>query len=413
MSERLHIGYVLKQYPRLSETFVLNEILGVEATDVRVSVFSLRHATDGRFHPGVAAVRGDVHYLPSADKSAFLSAIRALPALYTDQLTAVLDFVDLLPADRRARTLLDAIEVADRVRTAGIDQLHAHFLTIAAHTAHIVHLLTGVPYTLTAHAKDIYRHSVDWTVTRRVADAAAAVVTVCDANVDHLANRLGPTATVKRVYNGLGRQRRPTALVDRSRHLVLGVGRLVEKKGFDLLIQAVARLCDHFPDARCVLVGDGDQRDSLETLAARLGVAGRVRFTGSLPQPQVAGWLRRAHLMAAPCRIGDDGNQDALPTVLLEALGAGLPAVATPIAGIPEIIDHGIEGLMIPPEDVDALTDALAELLRDDTRWAAMSTAGPAKLAAKFDRTDTIGELIGVFEAAATRSHPALAGVAG
>ncbi|MEP6299114.1 MAG: colanic acid biosynthesis glycosyltransferase WcaL, partial [Ilumatobacter sp.] len=134
MSDRLHVGYVLKQYPRLSETFVLNEILGVEQHDVEVSIFSLRHATEGRFHPDIASVRGDVHYLPVADKAAFLSAVRALPALDTDRLTEVFEFVDLLPADRRARVLLDAVDVADRVRATGIDHLHAHFLTVAAHT---------------------------------------------------------------------------------------------------------------------------------------------------------------------------------------------------------------------------------------------------------------------------------------
>ncbi len=406
MSDRLHVGYILKQYPRLSETFVLNEILGVEQADVQVSIFSLRHATEGRFHPDIASVRGDVHYLPTADKAAFLSAVRALPALNTDRLAAVLEFVDLLPADRRARLLLDAVDVADRVRVTGIDHLHAHFLTIAAHTAHIVHLLTGVPYTVTAHAKDIYRHTVDWSLAQRVARDAAAVITVCDANLEHLVMRLGPDVTVRRIYNGLGPQPSPADLSTRTRHLVVGVGRLVEKKGFDLLLRAVARLAPDLEELRCVLVGDGDQRCALETLACRLGIDDRVCFTGPLSQPQVATWLRRAHLMAAPCRVGDDGNQDALPTVLLEALGAGLPAVTTPIAGIPEIIEHGVEGLIIGEDDGDMLAVALAGLMSDDATWTAMSDCGPRKLAEKFDRESTIRDLVGVFEAATAGSRP-------
>ena len=412
MSEQLHVGYILKQYPRLSETFILSEILGVEQVDAQVTIFSLRHSTEGRFHPDIASVQGDVHYLPTADKAAFLSAVRALPELNTDQLAAVLDFVDLLPADRQARVLLDAVEVADRVRLAGVNHLHAHFLTIAAHTAHIVHLLTGVPYTVTAHAKDIYRHTVDWNLARQIAHHAAAVITVCDANLDHLGARLGPDATVHRIYNGLGPQQPPVGLADRTRHLVVGVGRLVEKKGFDLLLHAVARLARDVEDLRCVLVGDGDQRRSLEMLAKGLGIEDRVCFVGSLPQPRVAEWLRRAHVMAAPCRVGDDGNQDALPTVLLEALGAGLPAIATPIAGIPEIIESGVEGLVIPAGDVDALSVGMAALMNDDARWATMSAAGPRKLARRFDRAATIRDLVAVFESAATIARPTPVGAA-
>jgi colanic acid/amylovoran biosynthesis glycosyltransferase len=410
--ERLHVGYVLKQYPRLSETFILNEILGLEQAGVQVSIFSLRHATEGRFHPGIASVRGDVNYLPSADKAAFLAAVRALPDLNTDQLGAVLDFVDLLPPDRQARVLLDAVEVANRVRTSGIDHLHAHFLTIAAHTAHIVHLLTGVPYTVTAHAKDIYRHTVDWPVAERVARQATFIVTVCDANLRHLQTRL-PGARLTRIYNGLGPQQPPTDLADRTRHLVVGVGRLVEKKGFDILLHAVARLASDFADAQCVLVGDGDQRTALETLASTLGITDRVTFTGSLPQPQVAEWLRRAHVMAAPCRVGDDGNQDALPTVLIEALGAGLPAVATPIAGIPEIIEHGSAGLLVPENDAAALATGLAGVMTDDAIWSAMSTAGPEKLVARFDRDRTISDLVDVFDQTRASIAPRTVGVAG
>lgn len=413
MSDQLHVGYILKQYPRLSETFILNEILGVEEVGAHVTVFSLRHATEGRFHPNLASVRGDVHYLPDVDKAAFLSALRALPDLNTDQLAEVLDFVDLLPPERRARILLHAIEVADRVRVSRIDHLHAHFLTVAAQTAHIVHLLTGVPYTVTAHAKDIYRHTVDWNLAQRIARHATAVITVCDANLEHLVPRLGRDVTVRRIYNGLGPQQPPVRLAERTRHLVVGVGRLVEKKGFDVLLHAVALLADDLPDLRCVLVGDGDQRHALETLSYQLGIADRVCFTGSLPQPDVEKWLRRAHVMAAPCRVGDDGNQDALPTVLLEALGAGVPTIATPIAGIPEIIEHNVEGLVVPADDVGALAAGCAALMIDDVRWAELSSAGPKKLAKRFDRVATVRDLMAVFDSASTTAARMPIGLAG
>ncbi len=405
MSERtpsttapLHVGYILKQYPRLSETFVLNEILGLEASKVDVSIFSLRHATEGRFHPGVASVRGAVHYLASPDKAAFLEALRALPDLRVDRLNQVFDFIDLVPADRRARLALGAIEIAQRVNACDLDHLHAHFLTVAAQTAHLVHLLTGVPYSVTAHAKDIYRHSVDWDLATHIAGEAQAVVTVCDANLRYLGHRLdGCDVNLVRVYNGLGPQDLAPSRSGRAPGLVLGVGRLVEKKGFDLLLDAVAALRHDHPDLHCVIVGDGDQREELENQAVRLGIDALVTFTGPLPQNKVADWLRRAEILLAPCRIGRDGNQDALPTVLLEALAAGLPIVSTPVAGIPEIIDHGVEGVIVPCDDVGALAEATGSLLNDPVRRHEMSLAGSLKLVRCFDRRTTIRELIDTF----------------
>ncbi len=396
--DRLHVGYILKQYPRLSETFILNEILGLEANDLQVSIYSLRHATEGRFHPAVAAVNGVVHYLASPDKTAFLDALRVLPNLRAERLPEVLDFLDQLPADRRSRIALGAIEIAHHAQVGAVNHLHAHFLTVAAHTAHLVHLLTGIPYTVTAHAKDIYRHTVDWTTAARIAKDAAAVVTVCDANLTFLSHRLdGCDVNVVRIYNGLGPQDPPGLPAAREQGTVLGVGRLVEKKGFDLLLDAVAALVPGNPHLRAVIVGDGDQREALEAQAARLGILDRVTFTGPLPQNEVARWLRRAELLVAPCRIGADGNQDALPTVLLEALGAGLPAITTPVAGIPEIIDHDVEGLIVPCDDRAALSAAIGDLLADPTRRHQMSEAGPSKLARSFDRRDTIRDLIDTF----------------
>ncbi len=393
----LHVGYVLKQYPRLSETFILSEILGVEGIGSDVTVFSLRPPTEGRFHPELASVKADVHYSPAPEKAAFLDAVRSLPNLRIERLADVLAFVDRLPADRRARLVFDAIAVANQARISGVDHLHAHFLTVAAHTAHLVHLLTDIPYTVTAHAKDIYRHGVNWEIAARVGSHAAAVITVCDANLSYLQARLDGSGTrLERVYNGLGPQPDPTELEARTDGLILGVGRLVEKKGFDVLLDAFATIATTRPEAHCVLVGDGDCRSTLEAQAHRLGIADRVTFTGAQPQQIVADWLRRAHVMVAPCRVGEDGNQDALPTVLLEALGAGLPAVSTPVAGITEIIEHDREGLIVATDDVAATAGAITTLLDSSDRWRAMSVAGPRKLASRFDRDQTIRQLLDV-----------------
>lgn len=396
----LRIGYVLKQYPRLSETFILSELLGLEECGVELSIYSLRHATEGRFHPAIGEVKGSVHYLADTDKTAFLDAVRALPTLRLECLPDVFDFIDRLPPDRRPRLMFQAIEIARAAEAARLDHLHAHFLTVAAHTAYLVHLLTGLRFSVTAHAKDIYRHTVDWALAETIATAATAVVTVCDANLNHLTSRLGHSdANLIRIYNGLGPQEPPPTPGARVDELVLGVGRLVEKKGFDLLIDAIAILAPSRPRLRCVIVGDGDQRAALEQQVAANAIADRVTFTGAVPQNEVSGWLRRAQVLAAPCRVGTDGNQDALPTVLIEALGAGLPSISTAVAGIPEIITDGIEGMILDHDDSGALATALAELLGDPGRRASMATAGPAKLARRFDRRATIEQLINTFRA--------------
>ncbi len=224
-----HVGYILKQYPRLSETFILNEILGLERRGVQTTIFSLRHATEGRFHPSVAQVRGGVHYASELTRTTFLDTITALPGLATERLPEVLTFCDRLAPERRARTLINAIEVAARAIDDGVDHLHAHFLTVAAHTAHIVHILTGLPYTVTAHAKDIYRHTVDWTLAATIAAAAEAVVTVCDANLHYLSHRLdGTDVRLLRIYNGLDPQDPPPSDA-RTPGLVLG-GRAVGRE---------------------------------------------------------------------------------------------------------------------------------------------------------------------------------------
>lgn len=397
--EALRVAYILKQYPRLSETFILNEILGLEATGVDVSIYSLRNATEGRFHPGIASVKAGVRYASAGDKTHFLEALQALPNLRVEQLPAVFAFLDQLPADRRPLMALQAIEIAKQVDVERVDHIHSHFMTVAAHTAHLVSLLTGIPFSVTAHAKDVYRRTINWDVASEVAGRAAAVITVCDANLNYLSHRLdGAGARLVRIYNGLGPQEPTTPTRNRTPGLIVGVGRLVSKKGFDLLIDAAADLTGHHPDLHCVLIGDGDQREALKAQVDRLDLAATVTFAGALPQDQVAAWLRRAQLMVAPCRVGPDGNQDALPTVLLEALGAGLPAITTPVAGIPEIITDGVEGRIVACEDIGALTAAISELLDDDQARDAMAAAGPTKLARVFDRTETIEQLIDTFK---------------
>ena len=379
MSGERRIGYVLKKFPRLSETFVLSELLAVEAQGAAVTVLSLRRPDDARFHGELAELGAEVRYVEEFGRASVRRGLRTLGTLDATARSRAVDFADRLGGERGVDVLLQAVEVAAEVRRLDIDHLHAHFATIASHVAYLAHLVTGVPFSVTAHAKDIYRHTIDWSVTGEVLSAAATVVTVCDANAAHL-RRLVPEANVRRIYNGMRRARPPEHDPGRREPIVLGVGRLVEKKGFDVLVEAIAELGARGRRTECVIVGDGDERAAIERRVAALGLTDRVRLVGAQPQHVVAEWLRRSRVLVAPCQVGADGNQDALPTVLLEALAAGLPVVSTPVAGIPEIVDHRDHGLIVPERDAAAVADAVETLFDDDALWRALSLAGPRRV---------------------------------
>jgi glycosyltransferase involved in cell wall biosynthesis len=271
----------------------------------------------------------------------------------------------------------------------------------------VAHLLTGVPFSVTAHAKDIYRADVDRAVFAEVASAAAALITVCDANRRFLEHELllEPAAVrVERIYNGL-----PPEVFDmqggsRDRDLVLAVGRLVEKKGFDVLLRACRTLRDQGRRISCVIIGDGEDRDALMALHAELALGDSVRFIGARPRDEVLRWMARAHLVAAHCLQAADGNRDALPTVIIEALALGVPVVTTAVGGIAEIVDDGMEGWIVPSGDPQALADTVARVLDDDTSWRAAALLGPLKARERFDGRKTVLELINVFEKGRARN---------
>ena len=401
-SSSLRVGYVLKMFPRLSETFILSEVLGLQDAAVDVSVLSLRLADEGRFHADLARVRGSVDYLPQSGSGPTVDAFRAVAGLGPGGLGGLqraLAFVDRLPADRQAGVLVQGLHLARQVQERDLDHLHAHFMTVAAHTAYVSHLLTGVPFSVTAHAKDIYRMGVSPAIFREVAAAATAIVTVCDANQRYIVDHLlaGAPGRIVRIYNGVDVESLPPPAAVRDPTLVLAVGRLVEKKGFDVLLDACAILAERGVPVSCLVLGDGEDRAALEARRSALGLERHVRFAGAVPKDEVLGWMTRARVLALPCVTGADGNRDALPTVLIEALALGLPAVSTAVGGVPEIVDDGVNGLLVAEGDPAALADGIASLTADEGRWSQIASAGPAKVAARFDRRRTMPQLLSVF----------------
>ncbi|HEX2088317.1 MAG TPA: glycosyltransferase [Actinomycetota bacterium] len=399
----MKIGYVVKRYPRLSETFILDEILGLEDAGLEVAIHSLLQPNDGRFHEDISRVKAVARYLPTAAQSVF-GAFRALRDVGISKDAAALDraiaFLEQVPEQRRGTLLVQALHLADEARKKGLEHLHAHFMSSPAQTTYLAHLFSGIPFSVTAHAVDIYGPNVDPAVVREIAEGAVAVVTVCEANRDHLRDLVGASSRIEVIYNGVSLDELSGNGL-RDPGLVLAVGRLVEKKGYHILLEACRLLRDRDVEFRCVLVGDGKQREELLDQRRMLEIDDCVEMPGATSRREVLRWMRRARVFAAPCVTAADGNQDALPTVLLEALSIGLPVVSTPVAGIPEIVDDGVEGLLTPPGDAAALADAVQCLLTDDGVWARMAAAGPAKAADRFDRTKNLPKLIELFRQSA------------
>lgn len=377
------MGYVLKMYPRFSETFVVTEILAMERQGADLDIFSLRPPVDGRFHESLAQVRAPVSYLSSPAKPLDLwVALAACRLIHPHGVVDHLDEILAVPPGEAHQALV----LASLVRERGLTHLHAHFGSMAAGVARLAAGIAGITYSLTLHAKDIFHEDVDrGALAVRLRDAALAV-TVSDFNERYLRDLYGDaTRTLVRIYNGIDLDAfTPSRPLVRPR-VVVGVGRLVEKKGFDHLLDAVALLREQGRAVRLDLVGGGAEEPALRARAAYLGLTDLVTFHGPLTQSETRDVIRGGAVLAAPCVVGTDGNRDGLPTVILESLALGTPVVATPVTGIPEAVVHGRTGLLVPEADPVALADALALLVDDPGLRCELADAGRRHVQAHFD----------------------------
>ncbi len=359
----MRVGYVLKRYPRYSETFVVNEILAHEAAGTEIDIFSLRYPSDGHFQDVIARVRAPVHYLRATEVKASslwasLRSARERDCRFTDALKMALN--------EDATEVYQALELAKHLEEKRITHLHAHFGTSATSVARLASAFSGIPYTFTAHAKDIFHQSVDTGDLRRKLEGARAVVTVSDFNLEYLRENWGSAAEgVVRVYNGLDLDRFPFRSPTDREPIIVAVGRLVEKKGFSCLVDACGILAERGTPFRCKLIGAGPESHPLSEQIDKLGLSDRVELVGPRPQREVIAEISTAAVFAAPCVLGADGNRDGLPTVLLEAMALGTPCVSTDVTGIPEVVRDGQTGLVVGQHDAAMLAEACGKLLAD------------------------------------------------
>jgi len=395
----MHIGYVVKRYPRFSETFVVNEILAHERAGFPITIFAVRRVNEPFFQSALGDVRSPVRYVSDSAPRA-----EAMWAAFRDAALALPNFWSTLDRfrDEALSDVLQGVQLALAARAEGITHLHAHFATVACSVARIAARFADIAYSVTAHAKDIFHDDVDVENLRRKLVDAVSVVTVSDFNHAYLTREHGlEPSQVCRIYNGLSLDEfRFVSPVHRARRIV-SVGRLVEKKGLSFLIEACALLRRQGVDFSCTIIGDGPLRGELQQRIDDHALNDWVRLVGALPRPEVVRELQSSAVSALPCVVADDGDRDGLPTALLEAMALGTPCVSTDVTGIPEIIRHLETGWCVPQRDPEALATALSSLLTDPARRERLATNARKLIESDFDIDHNAVRLRSLFVASA------------
>ena len=386
------VAILVKGYPRLSETFIAQEILALEQRGLALEIVSLRHPTDGRSHPLHAAIRASVRYLPEYLYQEPWRVLRSLARVigrrgFWRLLRVWLgDLVRDFTANRGRRLGQAWVLAAELPATIG--WLHVHYLHTPASVARYAAILRGLPFSISAHAKDVWTIPA-WEKREKIADARW-LVTCSRMNLDHL-RTLAPGADLELVYHGLEAARFPAparASTADGRDPTQPVGivcvaRAVEKKGLDVLIEALALLPADL-NWRFEHVGGGALTAGLMARARALGLAERVAWLGAGTQEEVVAALRRADLFCLAARVAEDGDRDGLPNVIMEAMSQELPVVATSVGAIGEVVVEGGTGHIVAPDDPATLAAALEQLIRAPAQRQAMGQAGRRRILERF-----------------------------
>lgn len=393
----LYVGYILKRYPRFSETFVVNEILAHERKGTKIDIFALGPVEDTHFQDGISKVRAPVtrlkhkYYKPEEMWLIMQEGFKQLP-----------EFAEKLSrAKGSVYEVIQGISVALEIKKRGIQHLHAHFGTQAAAVARLAAGFAGITYTFTAHAKDIYFEYEEPVYLDMKMRDAFATVTVSDYNLAYLQEQYGQDAAkAVRVYNGMDLDKFPyNGFAGRERH-ILAVGRLVPKKGFSVLLEALSLLKKQNIAMHCTLVGGGPLYEDLAAQIEALDIADVVTMVGPMPQPDIIRLMKESNMVVAPCVISDDGDRDGLPTVLLESMALGTPVISTQVAGIPELVIDGETGLCVPSENPQALAEAVRRLLDDADACRTFSRNGRALIEQEYDEDRNAAKLRQIFNEA-------------
>jgi glycosyltransferase involved in cell wall biosynthesis len=401
------VVFLLKGFPRLSETFIAQEIRALEARGLAIRIASLRRPTDAKTHAIVGEIRASVDYLPEylyREPRRVLRAwqrARRLPGYLNARKAWLADF-RRDPTPNRGRRFGQALVLAAELPES-VERIHAHFLHTPASVARYAALMTGRPWSVSAHAKDIWT-TPEWEKREKLA-ACDWLVTCTAAGAADLASLAPDPGKVSLVRHGLDLRRFPAFLNARLRRdgrepanpaILLSIGRAVEKKGYDDLLQALARLPTGLA-WRFVHIGGGPLLKKLKSQANALGLSPRIDWLGAQDQASVLARLRAADIFLLASRTARDGDRDGLPNVLMEAASQALAILSTRAGAIEELVVGDETGLLVPPADPDAFASALAHLITDPALRTRLGAAAMAQLARDFSLERSIDRLAAKF----------------
>jgi glycosyltransferase involved in cell wall biosynthesis len=407
-SRRPVLGMILKGYPRISETFISNEIRLLERLGFAIHLFSMRQPRENFTHDSVKEIRAAVDYLPE-------TLIRPLPRLLYHNIrfaaknprvygAALKTACRRFSRTRKSATikhLLQAGYLVHRLLPArGVSHLHAHFAHSPTSVAMFTSRLTGLPFSFTAHAKDIY--TSDPRQIREKISLARFVVTCTEYNRKHLQELSDGCGTpIHRNYHGIDIRlfsnnddglRRPG-----RPYRILTIARLTAKKGLPTIYRALKILCDRGISLHHTHIGGGEDREKITALIKELDLESVTHLLGTQPHQVVSEHYKSADLFVLGCQVAPNGDRDGIPNVLVESMAMGLPVVATRISGIPELVENEKSGLLVPPGNPDELAKAMLRMLTDEELRRRVILAGKQRVVQVFDNRNLIMELAEIF----------------
>jgi len=397
------VAYIMSRFPVISETFVLYEMLELQKAGLRIEIFPLIHQDEKVVHPEVESLVKQTHYTPLLSTEALSAQFywlwkrpKAYLRIWWRAIFGNVRSPNFLV--RAVVVVLRAATFARRIQALDVTHVHAHWATHPTLAAYVIHQLTGITYSFTAHADDIY---VDRAMLGEKIREASFVVTISEYNRQFLKRLYGTEAEKKLVIVRYGVDFsvfNPPSAKSRSKlFTIICVARLEEKKGHSYLIEACARLKAQSVPFRCLFVGDGKKRREVEIEIARSGLADHIILLGRQPRNRVQELLAEADVFVLSSVTTAKGRQEGLPNVLVEALAVSLPVVATSISGTPELVIDGQTGLLVPPRDAQAIEVAILKLYRDPELGKRLALEGRAKVLREFDLAHNVARLHRLF----------------
>ena len=390
------LAYLFERFPSFAQTFCYREIGELRRQGLAPPIFSVRRLADEPAQDWDASLVSQVQYLPG-DEELVREVDRALRK--GTLLRSVKREITTWGRQTDFLRLYQAAHLGPRLQALGVRHVHAHFAGLAARTAYWLERFFGIGFSFTAHANDIFAPKPFVISLGDLIGAARVVVTVSDFGGRFLHGKYpdaGPK--LRRVYNGIDLGRFQPADFTASPPTIISIGRLIEKKGFFDLIEACRLLLNRGIDFRCEIIGEGPLALTLQERIESGGLTDKVALTGPLAQGEVIGRLARSAVFALPCVTTGGGGMDNLPTVVMEAMAAGLPVVSTAVGGVPEMVSDGVTGQLVPEHRPAALADALARLLANRTLARSLGEAGRQRAADLFAIEKSAQALRAIFQ---------------